>query len=367
MRVLHVVAADRWTGAAAVALQHARAQREAGLDVTFCCRGGDSLAARLAGQAWARPVLAKERNVNGLAASVDTVRELALGRDVVHAYLPHDHLLSRLALRALPGAALVRSVRRDRHLRLDPFQRWLFRGTAGVALCHAGLEIRASRLVAVDGVAIRVLPPMVPHGFAPVRGREITRTRLGVPATATAVGTVGKLDRRRGQDVVLHALAAAPGVWGVIVGGGGHRAALERRAARLGVAERVVFTGFVGDGLVDVLAALDLFVFPAAGSDHGHRGIVEAAACGLPTLAAALPGVADLVRPGETGELFPPGDAAALAALLRSWASDGARRERAGRAALTLAAGWTQARLVAATTELYRAAIERREAGLGRC
>jgi glycosyltransferase involved in cell wall biosynthesis len=363
MRVLHVVAADRWTGAAAVALQLAEAQRAAGLDVTFCCRGGDTLAARLVGRGWARPMLAKERGPRDLAGSVAAVRSLAGGCDIVHAHLPHDHLLARLALRALPGPALVRSVRRDRHLRRDPFQRWLFRRTDGVGLCHAGLAPAAARM-AGGAVPVRVLPPAVPPGLTPARGRDATRASLGVPAGAVAVGTLGKLDRRRGQDLLLHALAAAPGVWAVIVGDGGHRAALARLAERLGVADRVVFTGFVGDGLADVLGALDLFAFPGAGSDHGHRALVEAAACGVPTLAAELPGVDAVVRPGETGELFPSGDAAALAVLLRSWASDSPRRERAAEAARAVAAGWTGERLVAATNTLYRAAIEYPEGNL---
>jgi glycosyltransferase involved in cell wall biosynthesis len=149
-------------------------------------------------------------------------------------------------------------------------------------------------------------------------------------------------------------------VWGVFAGGGTYRQALERLAERLGVGERVVFTGFVADGLADLLAAADLFVFPAAGSDHGHRAIVEATACGVPTLAADLPGVGAVVRPGETGELFPPGDAAALAVLVRAWAADASRRERAGEVARALAASWTGERLVAAAAELYRAAIAHR-------
>jgi glycosyltransferase involved in cell wall biosynthesis len=363
MRVLHVVAADRWTGAAAVALQLAEAQREAGLEVAYCCRRGDTLAARLVGREWACPLLVKERGLSDLAASVAVVRELAQGSDVVHAHLPHDHMLARFALRTLPGPALVRSVRRERHLRRDPLQRWLFRYTAGVGLCHEGLEARAARMLAGSDAAIRVLPPMAPRGFVPIHGREATRARLGVPAGVTVAGTVGKLDRRRGQATLLHALAAAPGVWGVIVGDGGRRPALERLAARLGVAERVVFAGFVGAGLADLLAAFDLFVFPAAGSDHGHRAIVEATASGLPTLAADLPGVGAVVRPGETGALYPPGDVAALAALVRSWAADAPRREHAHQAARAVAAGWTGERLAAVAADLYRGALERHGAG----
>ena len=361
MRVLHVVAADRWTGAAAVALQLAEAQRAAGVDVVFCCRGGDTLAARVAGRDWARPVLAKERTPGDFAASLGALRSLARGCDVVHTHLPHDHLLARLALRPLPGLLLVRSVRRDRHLRRDPYQRWLFHRIDGVGLCHAGLAPRAARLLGDRGVPVRVLPPAVRPGFAPARSREATRAALGLPTAAIVAGTLGKLDRDRGQDVFLRALAAAPGVRGLIIGDGPNRAGLETLAWRLGVADRVVFAGFVDEGLADLLAALDLFVFPAAGSDHGHRALVEAAACGVPALAAGLPGVAAVLRPGETGALFPPDDAAALAVQVLAWASDRQRLELAGDAARSLAAGWSGAALATAAEELYSAAGSHRE------
>jgi glycosyltransferase involved in cell wall biosynthesis len=216
-------------------------------------------------------------------------------------------------------------VRRARHLRPDPFQRWLFRRTFGVALCHAGLETRASRLVAGSGAAIRVLPPAVPRGFTPVHGREPTRVRLGVPAAVTVVGTVGKLDRRRDQDLVHHALAAAPGVWGVLVGSGAHRAALERVAARFGVADRVVFTGFVGDGLADLLAARPALT--AAGSTTA-TGRSSSAACGAPTLTPTCPS-------RRSGAVRRAGAVPPTRRRCRpgAWAADAPRRER--RRALT--------------------------------
>ena len=101
-------------------------------------------------------------------------------------------------------------------------------------------------------------------------------------------------------------------------------------------------------------------VFPAAGSDHAHRALAEAAGCGVPALAADLPGVADLVDAGVTGDVYQAEDAAALAVLLRRWAADPALRRAAGSAAAARAGElWTSRRLAAAALELYASAPPR--------
>jgi glycosyltransferase involved in cell wall biosynthesis len=360
VRVLHLVAADRWTGAAAAAELAVEAQLAAGLDARLAFRAGDNLAERLRGRAWALPALRKERSLADIARMLATVCELASGCDVVNAWLPHDHLLSRLALRR-GGPPIVRSVRHSKHLRPDPFHRLLFRGTAATALANSAMLPLLER---VPGLASRphaVLPPAVETRFRALadraerdRRRRAARAALGIPADAVVAGAVGKLAAGRGHDLLLRAVAAAPGVWALVVGHGPAAKALAALARRLGAEERCVLAGYVGDGLEDCYAAMDLAVFPAAGSDHGHRAIAEAAGCSLPVLAADLPGVTDLVRPGASGELYPPEDAAALAVLLRRWSADAALRERAGAAAAALAAGWTPAALGAASLALYR-------------
>jgi mannosyltransferase len=103
---------------------------------------------------------------------------------------------------------------------------------------------------------------------------------------------------------------------------------------------------------------MDLFVFPAQGSDHAHRAIAEASACGVPTLAADVPGVGDLVEPGVTGDVYPASDAAALAVLMASWARDPARRAGAREAASARArALWTPERLAGTALALYKALL----------
>ena len=66
MRVLQIVAADRWTGAAATALQLAEALREAGEDCHFVFRPGRGLEERLRGLDWCHAILAKERGPGDL-------------------------------------------------------------------------------------------------------------------------------------------------------------------------------------------------------------------------------------------------------------------------------------------------------------
>ena len=352
MRVLQLVAADRWTGAAATALQLAEALRAAGHECVFAYRPGRNLEERLRDVEWCRPALAKERTLGDVRAAIARVRGLAAGCDVVHAHLPHDHLLARQALR---GAAtpLVRGVHHLGHLRPDPYHRWLFRGVAGLGLANSAMLPARGRLAAVRGAPARVLPVALEGRFRP-GGGGATRERLGIPPGAVVVGTIGKLNRGRGHDLFIHALSAAPGVWGMIIGKGPYLDALHTLAARLRVTDRLVFPGYVEVGLEELYAAMDIFVFPAAGSDHAHRAIAEAAGCGVPSLAADLPGVRDLVEPGVTGDLYQASDAAALAVLMGAWARDPTRRKAASAAAAARARElWTPARLTATALDLY--------------
>jgi glycosyltransferase involved in cell wall biosynthesis len=368
VRVLQVVAADRWTGAAATALQLAEALRLAGVDCHFAFRRGNNLEARLRGVGWCHAVLVKETSYADMRRVLDTLHGLAAEFDLVHCHLPHDHLLVRLACRR-GGKSIFRSVRHPRHLRPDPYHRWLFHNTAGAGLANSALVEACRRIPALARAPAVMLPVALEPRFlasgpggvggsaSPARRgvRDATRVALGIPVTATVAGVVGKLAIGRGQDLFLHALAGAPGVWGLVVGHGAAEAGLRRTARRLDVANRLAFSGYVEEGLENLYAAMDLFVFPAAGSDHAHRAVAEAAGCAVPSLAADLPGVHDVLEPGSTGALFPPGDAAALAVLLRQWSGDPGLRERAGAAAARHAAThWTRHNLAASALELYR-------------
>ncbi|MGH3546073.1 MAG: glycosyltransferase family 4 protein [Mycobacteriales bacterium] len=156
---------------------------------------------------------------------------------------------------------------------------------------------------------------------------------------------VSRLVPRKGQDQLIAALPAVRSGVGVgdaallLVGGGRDEARLRRLAARVGVAEHVVFTGVVAAAELPAhYAAGDVFAMPCrtrrAGLDVEGLGIVylEASATGLPVLAGDSGGAPDAVKHGETGYVVNGRDTAAIAARLTELLADPARAARLGQA-----------------------------------
>ena len=149
---------------------------------------------------------------------------------------------------------------------------------------------------------------------------------------------VGRLRIRKGVEVLLAALrelrGRVPGATLEIAGDGEHRAALERKAADLGLAGAVTFLGTRDAGQVrELLAGAAALVVPSI-----YEGmplvVLEAMERGVPVVASAVSGIPEVVVGGETGWLVPPEDPAALAAALAEVLTDlpeARRRGEAGR------------------------------------
>jgi glycosyltransferase involved in cell wall biosynthesis len=90
------------------------------------------------------------------------------------------------------------------------------------------------------------------------------------------------------------------------------------------------------DDVADLYGAMDLFVHPSH-REGFPRSPMEAAASGLPVITTDVRGCRETVIHGETGLLVPPKDAATLASAISTLLSDGAARDRMGRAGRALA------------------------------
>jgi glycosyltransferase involved in cell wall biosynthesis len=176
--------------------------------------------------------------------------------------------------------------------------------------------------------------------FVPGSDRDAARAELGLAANTLAIGTLSRLEEDRKGIAEFIRMAASiaggfPDARFVIAGDGWQRAAFERLAADLGIADRVRFTGWRADR-ARILAALDVFVMPSL-FEGGPTTVLEAMAMGLPVVATNVGMVPEVVDDGKTGLVVPPGDVHALTTAVRELAARPETRTRLAEAARTAA------------------------------
>src|SRR5213076_2815740 len=199
------------------------------------------------------------------------------------------------------------------------------------------------------------------HAVPPPVSGATVRGELRLGAGEPLVGLVANIRGSKGHNVFLEAarqiLAVAPRARFVIVGDGVGYEDVRRRVTALGLAERVMMTGFRRD-IPEVMAALDVLVLPSIRSEATSQVIPQALAVGTPVVATTVGGSPELLRDGETGRLVPPDDAHALAGAVLEILRDPARARtmaRAGQA--TVAARLTLDAAMTRTAAVYRALL----------
>jgi L-malate glycosyltransferase len=239
--------------------------------------------------------------------------------DLVHANEAH----------ALTAAWLART---HRHVPLVAARRVVFplsRSPISLARYRAAARILAiseavrSELLAAGLDAKRI--EVVPDGVeipSPItaEARRQARERWGFRADETAIVCVGALTAEKGHALLIEAfpkLRREITMCRLLVAGEGSlRAPLERQAREAGLGSAILFAGFVRD-VESVYAAGDLFIFPSLEEGAGSS-LLRAMAFGLPVLALARGGVAEIIEDGRNGILVQEASAQALA-----WAAAG--------------------------------------------
>lgn len=166
------------------------------------------------------------------------------------------------------------------------------------------------------GIPVRVVHAGIDTGRYHFRPRGIP------PEGPVRALTVASLQQYKGHAVLLEALAiggsAVERITLDLIGDGVLRQELEALVDRWGLRERVRFRGSCSEDVVRAaLDAADLFVLPSLVADDGQMEglpvvLMEALACGVPTVATELSGIPEIVVDGVTGLLAAPGDAASL-------------------------------------------------------
>jgi glycosyltransferase involved in cell wall biosynthesis len=236
------------------------------------------------------------------------LRELAASADVVHTQTLYSDLWGRLA--SLGRAPIVTTVQSPPYepvlvaqaSRLGRAKINAFRGADVL------LSSRAARVVAVSGYVrdmivrrLRVDPARIEVIYnaidvqayhpLPQDERAAVRAELGLARDDQAVVAVGKLQKTKGQHLLIDAMSGlrrrVPGAVLLLAGNGVQQAELEARARAVGVADRVRFLGLRQD-LPRVLGAADAMAL-ASEAEGLSLAVAEAMAVGLPCLLSAIP------------------------------------------------------------------------------
>ena len=184
-----------------------------------------------------------------------------------------------------------------------------------IEVIHHGTDTAAFRAVTID--------------------RETTRTALGLPPDALAVGIVGRVSPEKGHSDLLEAVrllsADHPNLHLVIVGDGQDVPRLQDEALQKGIADRVIFAGFRSD-VNNVINAMDIVAVPSNWHEPCSAAVQQAMALARPVIGSRMGGTPEMIAEGETGLLVPASDPAALSAAIAALAADPAQCARMGKA-----------------------------------
>ena len=285
--------------------------------------------------------------------------------DVVHA---HDWLVAWAGdtLRELCGATLVATIHATERGRngghvpangqaagINATEWWLTYQARDVVCCSGfmvdevigafGLPREKVHMVP-NGVDAAMWAPPIP---APPRG-----------ADGMIVVSWGRVQFEKGFQTAIEAVARLradlPALRLVLAGRGSYLGELQDLTRRLGVSDIVHFAGFVpDDDLRSMLGRASAVVIPSLYEPFGIVAL-EALAAGAPLVAASTGGLAEILEGTAAAQMFPPGDADALADRLRAVLTDdvlAAASSAAGTALVHEHYGWDA--IAAATVEVY--------------
>jgi glycosyltransferase involved in cell wall biosynthesis len=323
LRVVHVAPGLETGGLERLLVEMARHADSGRFDLHFVSLGTrGSLAGAIEGCGW--PVTALEERDGLRPRLVWRLQRLfrTLEADVVHT---HDEKPLVYGAPAAWLARVPRIIHTQHHGHLAQItkrQNLLIRWAARLVHCYVCVSQDAAEQAVCNGIA-RHRQALVHNSI------DLQRFAYTGPKADGPVVLVARLHPLKGIDVLLRAavgmVRAEPDFRLEIAGDGAHRPELERLADELGLRAHVRFLGEMRD-VAGLLSRARLFVLPSY-SEGVSLTLLEAMAVGLPVVATRVGGNPEVVVPGETGVLVPPGNAEELSqAMLQMWRDAGRGR-----------------------------------------
>jgi glycosyltransferase involved in cell wall biosynthesis len=282
-------------------------------------------------------------NITGRGSTLRKLALTAVARAVVLPYVLHVHDYDYAADVRARGGVMRRLVR------------GMFAAAEQTIVLGAEAERALRAALALPEARILVLPNAVPDpNPASLEGGRVSAVN------SVHLVFLGYLSVRKGVPELLEALASpalAALSWRATLAGGGPVEEFRAKAAALGIGNRVAFPGWIDQPAARTLCAeADILVLPSH-AEGLAMSVLEGLAHGLAVVATPVGAHAEVIEPGRSGLLAPPGDVAALGAALTRVVSDKALRER-------LRVGARQRFLERFDVRPYAARLARLHAGL---
>jgi glycosyltransferase involved in cell wall biosynthesis len=309
-RIIHSEAATSFGGQEHRVFKEMVAMRERGHYLEAVCQSDAELTQRLREAGFVVHTLAMDGAFNIVRGIFKLKKILQAGRfDVLNTHSRQDTLIAAPAARLAHVPLIVRT----RHLA----------SPVGSLLTYTWLPHRVTtvshhvrrQLIGRGVPAEHVQAIYTPVVLTPRLEHSTLRDELNVSADAILVGCVAVLRPNKGHleliNAMLPLLRTRPKLHLVLAGGGSPVfEQLQAHIMHSGLGNRIHLLGTRRD-VPNVLAGLDIFCLATRQEAMG-TAFLEAAASGLPVIGTDVGGVAEMMRPGETGLLVPLDDSQAL-------------------------------------------------------
>lgn len=242
------------------------------------------------------------------------------GYDIIHCHTPVGAMLTRLAAQKARrnGTRVIYTAHGFHFYKGAPLVNWLVYYPVEKVLAHMtdvlitinkedyarAQKFGAKKVCYVPGVGIDTKKFLSEDK----RQKEDLRSKLKINSGAFVILSVGEINKNKNHRVVIEAFAKLniPNAYYVVCGKGPLIEEYKQLASSLGVANRVIFTGYRTD-VADFYKIADVFVFPSF-REGLPVAIMEAMAGGLPVICSKIRGNSDLITEGENGLFINPND-----------------------------------------------------------
>lgn len=320
MRVLHIEGGKHLYGGPYQVLQLVRLLQDRCTNILVCPKGSAIEAEATKAGAIVVPVsLNGEGSVQAYFSIRQTLRDLH--PDIVHVHSRRGADLWGVLAAARSNIPLVISRRVD-----NPEPRWLARLRYSPAAKVVGISEKICEVLLSEGVPadklVTIRSGVDTDAFHPVEGKKHIQEAFDIPEGSKVVAMAAQFIKRKGHSTLLEAIPAIlhehPYTHFLLLGRGSLYDEVREKAQHFN--GRVLCPGFRPD-IEQILPECDILVHPAEMEGLGVV-LLQAAACGVPAVAARAGGIPEVVRDGRSGFLIDPGDSKRLALKVNSLLAD---------------------------------------------